>query len=250
MRKNKGYCIVSAAPVRAETADQSEIVTQLLFGDLVEVYEINQPWAKITLLSDGYSGYIDHKHIVLLSDKEVKRWSDGLSYLTDRQRLLETPWGKQWIYRGSSVPEGLQSFSIGSHDFSFKTDESSSFDTPLEYAEDYLNTPYLWGGRSPFGIDCSGITQVIYRFFGFNLPRDASQQVDLGAEIEFEDHLAGDLAYFTNSKGKVTHVGILDGNGGIIHASGHVRKDSFTVEGIVHSDSGILTHDLYVIKRM
>ena len=122
--------------------------------------------------------------------------------------------------------------------------------TPVDYALDYLNTSYLWGGKSPFGIDCSAIVQVIYRFFGINLPRDASQQVDHGIVVDTDDILPGDLAFFENSKGKITHVGILDGEGGIIHASGWVRNDRFTNEGIVHSETGILTHNLFVIKRM
>lgn len=249
-QKKFAYCLVSASPVRAEAADQSEIVTQLLFGELVEVHEINHPWASITVLSDGYKGIIDHKHVKLLSDKEAKRWQDGLSTLEDRTRLLKTPWGNQWIYRGSWVPVNIGSFSIGSDEFSFEDDSSNTCESILDYAMDYLNTPYLWGGKSPYGIDCSGITQVIYRFFGYNMPRDASEQVDLGTEIDYEDLQAGDLAYFKSTSGKVTHVGICDGNGGVIHASGHVRLDKFDERGIFREDIGSLTHPLYVIKRM
>ncbi|MCH2224112.1 MAG: NlpC/P60 family protein [Crocinitomicaceae bacterium] len=247
---SKAYCNVSISPVRLKSEDQSEIVTQLLFGEMVEVQEITIPWAKITVLSDGYEGYIDHKQVTTLSQKEFKRWSEGLSYLKDRQRLLSTPWGNQWICRGANIPEGVNKFVIGNETFQFKDEKENELSSVIEYAEDYINTPYLWGGKSPFGIDCSAIVQVIYRFFGYNLPRDASEQVNHGTEVDFNDVTPGDLAFFENSKKKITHVGILDGLGNIIHASGCVRKDLFTSEGIIHSETGSLTHNLFVIKRM
>ena len=250
MSKFNAYCLVSIAPVRAAAADESEIVSQLLFGEIIEVYNIDVPWAQIKILSDGYEGYIDHKHLRKLSDNEVKRWSDGNSYLSHREVLLSTPWGNQRISRGSFIPEEMDSFTIGQDRFEILEKSQENCTTLYEYAENYINTPYLWGGKSVYGIDCSGITQVIYRLFGWNLPRDASKQVDHGQLVSFEDIQSGDLAYFNNSKGISTHVGILDGIGNIIHASGHIRKDRLTAEGIIHAESGILTHKLHVVKRM
>ena len=251
MSKSKwAYCSVSISPVRSEAADPSEIVSQLLFGELFEVEEINAPWARIRILNDGYEGYIDHKHLRPLREKEFKRWSEGLDYQQAREQEIQTPWGKQRICRGSCLPGGQRKFNIGDDQFALLGSEYDHFEDPVAMAKDYLNTPYLWGGKSPFGIDCSGIVQIIYRCFGKNLPRDASEQVDYGNDVEFEDRAAGDLAYFTNSKGKVTHVGILSDRDHIIHAAGHVREDYFTEAGIIHSEHGGYTHPLHCVKRV
>ena len=121
---------------------------------------------------------------------------------------------------------------------------------PFEIAEEYLNTPYLWGGKTPFGIDCSGLTQMVFRFLDINLPRDASQQLDYGSEIRFPDIEQGDVAFFENKDGKIIHVGICGKDRLIIHASGQVRIDHLSLDGIIHAETGLKTHNLHSIKRM
>ena len=131
----QAYCKVSISPVRQDAKDQSEIVTQLLFGEVITVVEINEPWAKIVTLSDAYEGYIDFKHFQKLSDKEVRRWTEGLGFLKDRERALKTPWGVQRICRGSFVPEGADTFNIGKDEFEFTDTSTKNLESPLEYAE-------------------------------------------------------------------------------------------------------------------
>ncbi len=245
------YCKVSISPVRAENKDQAEIVTQLLFGEVFQIETIEGSWCKIVTYYDNYPGWIDVKHFKPLTVKEFGRWMDGVTNESSIYRNLFTPWGKQRIVKGSFIPfADHQPFKIGSDEFQLeeRVDEKSA-ETIYELAREYLNTPYLWGGKTPFGIDCSGLTQSVFRFFGINLPRDASQQVENGLEIDFTDHQSGDVAFFHNKNGKITHVGILNGEGQIIHASGCVRIDSITSQGIMNDETNELTHQLNCIKR-
>lgn len=248
--EKKACCLVSISPVRGEARDAAEMVTQLLFGELVRIIEINEPWCKIRTETDAYEGFVDIKHLEILSDKEARRWSDGLSILANRELEIAKTNTRQFICRGSFIPENESSFTIGKQHFTIKERTSNQFSSIIKLAEDYLNTPYLWGGKSPFGIDCSGLTQTVYRIFDYNLPRDASDQFEHGTEIQFDHIESGDLAFFENAKGKITHVGILDGAGMIIHASGHVRKDRIKPDGIEHLETGKITHKLAKIKRL
>ena len=250
MIEKSAYCKVSISPIRAENKDEAEIVSQLLFGEVFTINEVQKNWINITTLFDAYSGWIDIKHLKLLSEKELKRWLDGLSPAFNLLTEIKTPWGNQRLIRGAYLSnENL--FNIGNDSFEILNSSKDNLPaTIFETAASYLNAPYLWGGKQPFGIDCSGLTQMVYRFHGVNLPRDASQQVEIGQEIEFEDITEGDIAFFHNKSGKIINVGILNDKKQIIHASGCVRIDTLTKEGIVHSESNTITHYLNCIKRV
>lgn len=250
MKGKIAVCKVSISPIRSENKDQAEIVSQLLFGELFTINSVDANWTKITTYFDGYEGWIDTKHALIISEKESKKWLSEQVLSYNLISKLNTPWGPQHIVRGSYISGENLNFNIGNHQFNLEEIDDCNIPSSIyETALSYLNSPYLWGGKSPFGIDCSGFTQLVYRFHDINIPRDASQQVDLGRLVEFEEIQDGDLAFFHNSKGNITHVGIIDGKGNIIHASGYVRIDKFTEKGIENSENNSLTHLLNCIKR-
>ncbi len=252
MSRTHAFCKVSIAPVRAEASDRSELVTQLLFGEIVEILEVSDQWLRIRSFMDGYEGWIDPKQVQDLREKEVSRWLDGLVVEHSEFRIVEGPEGKQTLLKGCFRPgDGEETFHIGKSEYRFLDDEGDADpDSLIDFALTYLNAPYLWGGKTMFGIDCSGFMQQIHRVFAYQLPRDASQQVEVGQEIEFEDREAGDLAFFISGSGNIHHVGLLINKNEIIHAHGYVRIDDFNQQGITRKIDGVHSHKLHSIKRL
>jgi hypothetical protein len=230
-----GISKLSIVPLRSEPTDVSEMVNQMLFGEQYKIVESRKKFSKIRLSHDKYEGWVCNKQIYVLDI--IK--SDSF----------------QTIVMGSVLPEIKDSnFIIDGTDYSFEgltTSDKLEKSMLVENAMMYLNAPYLWGGRTPFGIDCSGFSQIIYRLNGIDIPRDAGPQSEVGTNLSFvEESEAGDLAFFDNTEGKIVHVGIVLENNHIIHASGKIRIDRIDQQGIFNTELGIHTHKLRLIKSI
>ena len=242
------YCHLAVIPVRAEPSDPSEIVTQLLFGELLEVLEEKDQWRKIRCFHDGYEGWTDEKLFrPFLSDKR-----DLNNRLHANTLSINTPTGPQVIIKGANLHTiEKNTIHIGEDRYEILGTPTQNWKENLEsIAMSYLNAPYLWGGRSIFGVDCSGFTQTVFAFKNIKLPRDAYQQAEVGAKVEFGEQKPMDLAFFVNSKGRVIHVGIcLEGNK-IIHAYGKIRIDKLDEKGIWVQDMNKYSHTFSHIQRI
>ncbi len=250
MSDNIAFCKVNIAPLRREAKDSSEMVSQLLFGELLEILAIKKPWARIKSLEDNYEGFVDVKQIENISEIEAEQWKSNRKILQEEIIKIREGSYEISITRGAFIGKEPK-FNIGYLPFELLTELKTNFEnSPFQQAFKYLGVPYLWGGRSAFGIDCSALMQVCFAMTNIKLPRDAYQQAEIGNNLDYGNIQQNDLAYFHNDHGKIIHVGILDNDLSIIHASGMVRKDILTKEGIFNSETKILTHKLSFIKRL
>lgn len=243
------FSTVSIIPVRSEPKDQAEIVTQLLFGEVGEILESKEPWVKIRSAHDNYEGWIDIKQIIAIKEKTFKQLLKRKGRQTSLIQNITGSLGPIITVKGSFVEEGNYSLEIEDSMFHVASQNIKRKKSIGDVALEYINAPYLWGGRTPFGIDCSGFTQAVLREFDIELLRDASQQVEQGIEIPFNETTIGDLAFFENKKGKITHVGIVLEKNKIIHASGRVKVESLNNEGIYSKELKKQTHKLNCVKR-
>ncbi len=252
-----GICNLSIVPLRFEPSDRSELVSQILFGEHFKVLEIRKNWSKIRIAFDNYEGWLDNKQYEEISEEsflEIEQSAQVLSgeiidFATSENQRFST------ITIGSSLPlYNDHKLKIGDTNYSYEGkiyNKKLSKEDLIEVAYQFLNTPYLWGGKTPFGIDCSGFTQMIYKLCGYKLLRDASQQATQGEVLSFiEESEPGDLAFFDNSEGIITHVGIIMNDNYIIHAHGKVRIDRLDHSGIFNVDTQRHSHKLRVIKKI
>ena len=257
-----GICNLSIVPCRKERSDKSEMVTQLLFGEHFQLLDSKGNWQLIRMAYDGYECWIDKKQFHPLSEKTIHGIKDYTTALTTDLLQITTDKNEAMIpiVLGSSLPKyKTKKFSLGKEKYSFEGNVSFPFakkkkeifikENLVETAKWYLNAPYLWGVRSPFGIDCSGFTQMVFKLNGIKLKRDVWQQAEQGVALSFmEEAQAGDLAFFDNEDGKIVHVGIVLEGGKIIHASGKVRIDKLDHHGIYNEEMKKYSHRLRVIK--
>ncbi|WP_299113690.1 C40 family peptidase [uncultured Winogradskyella sp.] len=245
-----GICNLGIVPIRLEPSDTSEMVTQALYGDQFKVLEQRKKWSRIRFAYDRYEGWIDNKQYKEIEDSDYKDLinaninlsRDLIEYVSDDvSNLYPIPVG--------SDLNGLQLMKHGFDGNRIVSQHPKSEIVKTSFL--YLNAPYLWGGKTPFGIDCSGFTQMVYKLSGYKLLRDASQQATQGVPLSFiEESEPGDLAFFDNNEGNIIHVGIIMEDNYIIHAHGKVRIDRLDHSGIYNTDKNMHTHRLRVIKKI
>ena len=252
-----GICNLSIVPVRIEPSDKSEMVSQLLFGEYFMILETYKKWSKIRIAFDNYEGWIDTNQYLKISEEnyfEIEHSNSALAgelidFVTDENEhfLTITIGANLPIYKDKSLKLGPVNYHYEGQVFTGKQPK----ETLIEMAAQFLNAPYLWGGKTPFGIDCSGFTQMVYKLCGHKLLRDASQQATQGTVLSFiEESEPGDLAFFDNEEGVITHVGIIMKDNYIIHAHGKIRIDRIDHSGIFNVDTKRHTHKLRVIKKI
>lgn len=250
-----GICNLAIVPVRLEASDRSEQVTQLLFGEHFTILEQQAKWSKIKIAFDNYEGWIDNKQYQEISERQFNSLNESPIVLcADLIEFISNPKNELLPIPVGSSLSFLNDDSININNFSFEGIRTCGIKPKsdlVKIAYMYLNAPYLWGGKTPFGIDCSGFTQMVYKLNGYHLLRDASQQATQGEVLSFiEESEPGDLAFFDNEEGNIIHVGIMLDNNYIIHASGKVRIDRLDHLGIYNAETNRHTHKLRVIKKI
>ena len=249
-------CCVPVSPLRLEPSHKSEMVSQQLFGESCVITGTVQNWIKVTCRYDQYEGWCQPGHV---TDIDEPFYSADITLLTQE-------WINEIHYHGrsmmvpmgcvlSGLSNGFASWGVNGIGYNGKawkiSDAGRDEDTITQLAFSFLNTPYLWGGKSIFGIDCSGFVQTVFKFLGVYLNRDAYQQATQGEMVGFlQEARCGDLAFFDNEEGRIIHVGMLLNDHEIIHASVKVRIDSIDNHGIINTDTFERTHRLRIIKRV
>jgi len=248
-----GICNLAVIPLRAEPTERSEQVSQILFGEAFEITEWQERWVKVITATDNYEGWIGRLQFTTLGHIAYKTLQQNPAPITYRavtqawkkpdNSILYLPVGSSLVFlKGTTCHINNEKFEIIG-----EIGETEAIDIT---AKSFLNTPYLWGGRTHYGIDCSGFTQAVFKLQGIHLRRDASMQAEQGETVNFiSEAKLGDLAFFDNEEGRITHVGIMLNSGQIIHASGRVKIDPIDSQGIFSDDQKRYTHKLRIIKR-
>ena len=244
-----GLCNLGIVGIRNSPSDKSELVSQLLYGECFKLLEQKDKWSRIKLYYDNYEGWIDNKQFKFI-DKNTytKLTSQNLIFSAELISFIYHNNHPLSIVLGSNLnPINLLKHKYNGKKIIIKKTTSKQI---LKTAMLYINAPYLWGGKTPFGIDCSGYSQMVYMLNGIRLNRDASQQAKQGKIVQLNiNSKAGDLAFFQNESGNIIHVGIIMENNFIIHSHGKVRIDTLDNNGIFNSDIKKYSHKLKFVKN-
>lgn len=253
-----GISILALIPVRALPSDKSEMVTQILFGETYKVLDRKGKWHLVQADYDGYEGWIDSAQSKIISESAWINYNKATHfYLSKPAKAIKTKENAGLMVGfGSTFCQEINTIfpKLG---LDFPADDLIKFpvgfdaDKMTAYANMWLGSTYLWGGKSVFGVDCSGFTQLCAKLAGYQLLRDAFLQATQGQIVDFlQETKTGDLAFFDNEEGNITHVGIVLGEQKIIHASGKVRIDSIDHQGIYNADIQKYTHKLRFFRRL
>lgn len=269
-----GICTLPLIPLRSEPSERSEMISQILFGELFEVLKTDDSWSQIRILSDNYVGWCTRKMLQFLPDALFEKYRQEVPVLTngvispcfklgDTQPQLFLPAGSrlyfteleagrfQIMQNCSTDLSTMENTTWSIHPSLISSNHNQTNDDIVSTASLFINAPYLWGGKSILGMDCSGFVQIVFSIHGYSLPRDAREQALFGEVVaDLTQSRSGDLAFFTNSNGAVVHVGILTEGQQIIHASGNVHFDRVDSQGIYSEVLGKYTHHLHSIKRI
>ncbi len=252
-------CPLSVVPLRSSASGKSELLSQLLFGELVELIDRKgKQWVQVRCHHDNFVGWVAANQLQLITPSEFEHYQAHFSFNLE---LLHPVMGEDHflpIVMGGRLPEfdGLR-FQLGGQQYTFSGQSYTPGAVPAtaefiaKIARRYLHAPYMQGGRSPLGIDSAGLTQIVLQIAGFQLPREAHQQVESGDTVDFiEQVLPGDLAFFENRTGRITHTGIVLPDLQILHAYGKVRIDRLDHYGIFNLEEEKYTHRLRILKRI
>jgi hypothetical protein len=250
----KYICENVFVPLRLGPSHKSEMLSQILFGEKYAIIEKSGSWMKIETMFDKYTGWIDIDHLQHSLDESI-----SCGHVLNRALLChKNDKTKMVLEAGCEVfnPDfedkifviGKNIYTTGSE---FRNSYISTNDSLPDTAMKFINSPYIWGGRIPSGIDCSGFTQLVYKIHGIAIPRDSRVQAEEGKNVDFIDETEpGDLVFFDNERGRISHVGMIISRGLVIHASGRVRIDSIDHQGIFKSEIGGYSHKLRTIRRI
>lgn len=245
-----GICTLSIVPVRIQPNDASEMLTQLLYGENFKILEERGKWSRIRIAFDSYEGWVSNSQVSKIEETYYEELlnSEQIYSVDLIEFIAEASGNLTHIPLGAVLNHAkLSNLVFDGHTVNGVGSKSRLIDTAILY----LNTPFLWGGKTPFGIDSSGLTQMVYRLNGYSLQRDSAQQAKQGEALSFiEESEPGDLAFFDDAEGNIIHVGLIMPDNYIIHADGKVRIDRIDHSGIFNIDLRKHTHKLRVIKKI